>query len=154
MWDTVFEMCHTFFDTLLQEMCPADVRSRLSALKVVDALEQRRMLAITELKYLIRDKEDFPTVYNHYYTETVQNRRKAREEADLTRCIENTTEHLHLDGCQSSHTSAQVNVHAAVAAFYGDNEPDMTTFSSQEALDHMLSIYKVGMHCHKNLATC
>lgn len=151
--DAVFDICHTFFDTLLQEMCPADVRSRLSTLKVIDALEYRRTTAANDLENLIRDKEDFPNVYNHYYTETVQNRRNARVEADLTRCIEGATEHHHLQGCQSSHTSAQVDVHAAVTAFYGDNEPDMTTFSSQGALDHMLSIYKVGMYCQRTRVT-
>lgn len=56
--DTVFDICHTFFDTLLQEMCPADMRSRLSTLKVIDALENRRLAATVELEYLIRDKED------------------------------------------------------------------------------------------------
>ena len=87
----VFDICHTFFDTLLQDICPADVRARLSTLTVIDALEHRRATSMNELENLIRDKEYFPSLYNHYYTETVQNCHKAQVETGLTWCIENTT---------------------------------------------------------------
>lgn len=30
--DAVFDICHAFFDTLLQELCTADVRTRFSSL--------------------------------------------------------------------------------------------------------------------------
>lgn len=49
----VFDICHTFFDTLLEDMCHTDVRSRFSTLRVIDALEHRRATAMTELENLI-----------------------------------------------------------------------------------------------------
>ena len=41
-------MCKMFTDTLLEETCPKDVRSRLSALKVIETLQTRKDEATAE----------------------------------------------------------------------------------------------------------
>jgi GTP-binding protein EngB required for normal cell division len=142
--DRIATICETFMDTLLEEKCPPDVRTRLSTLKVNEALAVRRQAAIDELAQISRDRKDFPMEYNHYYTDNVQKNRKKRMEGTLTQCIENATSRSRLPGCNSDHTSAEVDVVAAVTLFQRDVNPDMVRHSCDEVLDYMVSIYKVG----------
>jgi hypothetical protein len=61
-----------FTQTLLEETCPKDVRTRLSELKIKEALESCKAKATAELLRILEDKQDFLAVYNHYYTDNVQ----------------------------------------------------------------------------------
>jgi hypothetical protein len=132
-----------FTKTLLEETCPKDVRTRLSELKIKEALESRKAEATAELLRILEDKQDFPAVYNHYYTDNVQKSRNKRMEHVLSESIEAATTHEHLPGCNSNHTSASVDVAVAIDHYHGKVDHDMERYSCEEALDCLLSIYKV-----------
>ena len=142
--DQVADMCKMFTKTLLEETCPKDVRTRLAELKINEALESRKAKATAELLRILEDKQDFPAVYNHYYTDNVQKSRNKRMEHVLSKSIEAATTHEYLPGCNSNHTSASVDVAVAIDHFHGKVDHDMERYSCEEALDCLLSIYKVG----------
>ena len=142
--DQVADMCKMFTNKLLEETCPKDVRTRPSELKVKEALESRKARATAELLRILEDKQDFPAVYNHYYTDNVQKSRNKRKEAVLSESIEAATTHQHVPGCNSNHTSASVDVAVAIDHYHGKVDHDMERYSCEEALDCLLSIYKVG----------
>jgi GTPase SAR1 family protein len=141
--EVVANICQTFLDTLLAEKCPEDVQTRLNALRVADTLKMRFDQALKELRRLLRDKQDFPMVYNHYYTDTVQKKRNQRWRDALETSVESAISHHKLDGCHSSHTSAKVDVSAAVEGFSTAIDKDMERYSCKEILDHVASMYKV-----------
>jgi hypothetical protein len=66
----VANVCNIFLSDLFQEKCPSDVRVRLRASTITGALRARREEARRELQELVRDNQEFPAVYNHYYTDT------------------------------------------------------------------------------------
>ena len=141
--DQVADMCKMFTDTLLVETCPKDVRTRLSALKITETLHSRKEKAVAELQRLLEDKQDFPAVYNHYYTDNVQKSRNARLERDLTNSIDGATTHEHLPGCHSNHSSATIDVTRAIDQLQSNVKHDMERYSCEEALDCLLAMYKV-----------
>ena len=97
--DQVADMCNMFTNTILEEKCPRDVRIRLSELKIKETLQLRKEDAAAELERILKDKRDFPTVYNHYYTDNVQKARNNRMEHVLEKSIEAATTYQHLPGC-------------------------------------------------------
>ena len=141
----VADMCKMFTNTLLEETCPKDVRTRLSELKIKDALQLRKQRAAAELQRILEDKQDFPSVYNHYYTDNLQKSRNKRTERVLGKSMEAATTHEHLPNCNSDHTSASVDVSVAVNHFQGKVDHDMERYSCEEALDCLLSMYKVSL---------
>jgi len=54
------------------------------------------------------------------------------------------SQHTALPGCQSTHTSASVDIAQVVAGFNSHVNPDMESFSCEEALDCLFAIYKVS----------
>ncbi|KAK1809219.1 hypothetical protein LTR12_016413 [Friedmanniomyces endolithicus] len=123
--DQVSEICTMFTNTLLEAACPRDVRTRLTELKIKESLQNRRERAIEELRRVLEDKRDFPATYNHYYTDNIQKARTQRMQNDLTKSIEAATRHERMPGCNSSHTSASVDVAAAIDHFQGQVDLDM-----------------------------
>ncbi|KAK1811658.1 hypothetical protein LTR12_013959 [Friedmanniomyces endolithicus] len=140
--DQVSKICTMFTNTLLEEACPRDVRTRLTELKIKESLQKRRERAIQELRRILEDKRDFPATYNHYYTDNVQKARTQRMQNDLTKSIEAATHHERMPGCTSSHTFASIDVAAAIDHFQGQVDLDMQRYSCEEALDCLLSMYK------------
>ncbi|RAL66400.1 hypothetical protein DID88_006091 [Monilinia fructigena] len=57
--------------------------------------------------------------------------------------LESATEHNHLSGCNSTHTSASIDVDKVATTFLTYINPDMDNFSSGEALECLFAIYKV-----------
>ena len=142
--DKVHNVCSRFLDILLKDKCPKDIIARLHASLVQDALKAKYDNAFQELKLIIEDTRSYPINYNHYYTDEVYKRRQERNKTSLASCIEDATTHERLEDCQSTHTSASVNVDQAVAAFSQGSDPSMENFSCEEALDCLLAIYKVS----------
>ena len=142
--DQVADMCKMCTNTLLEETCPKDVRTRLSELKVKEALESRKARATAELLRIVEDKQDFPAVYNHYYTDNVQKSRNKRKDGVLSESIKAATTHQRRPDCNSNHTSATVDVAVAIDHYHGKVDHDMEKYSCEEALDCLLSIYKVS----------
>jgi hypothetical protein len=126
------------------------VKPRLAALKITETLQSRRAGAIIELDKLIEYKQDFPAVYNHYYTDNVQKARQARMSRKLRESIQAATSHESPTDCSSKHTSAIVDVHAAAKHFQGEVDRDMVQHSCEEVLDSLLSMYKVSASRHSS----
>lgn len=142
--EQVAEVCHTFLNDLFEKKCPNDVHVRLAALKITGALRARRERARQELQELVRDNQEFPAVYNHYYTDTAQKSRSDRTVSILAKSISDaTTSHLN-PGCQSDHASIKVDTDA-VAKSYADNiERDPERYGCETVLDYLMAMYKVS----------
>ncbi|KAH9217655.1 P-loop containing nucleoside triphosphate hydrolase protein [Leptodontidium sp. 2 PMI_412] len=136
-------VCEKFLDRLLDDKSPKDVKSRLWAFTILDALKRRREAAFRELDLIMEDIRSFPINYNHYYTDTIHNRRLERQKKMLADSLEAGTEHNILPGCNSTHTSASVNIEHVISSFSKRADPNMENFSCEDALDCLFAIYKV-----------
>ncbi|CZS87940.1 related to interferon-induced GTP-binding protein Mx [Rhynchosporium graminicola] len=136
-------VCEKFLDHLLEDKSPKDVKSRLWASTILDALKKRRESAYRELGLIMDDISSFPINYNHYYTDTIHKRRLERQKKTLADSLEAGTEHNILPGCNSTHTSATVNIDQVISSFSKRADPNMENFSCEDALDCLFAIYKV-----------
>ena len=142
--ENVEKVCDKFLKTILEDKGPKDVVSRLRQSLVQDALKVRYDSALEELGRIMEDNKSYPINYNHYYTETINERRQKRQKASLAQAIEGATKHQKLDGCQSNHTSASIDVNRAIEAYSKSIDPDMANFGCEEALDCVFAIYEVS----------
>ena len=142
--EDVADVCTRFLDALLREKCPKDVHTRLWSSKMEDALRSRFDGSAKEIEKIMEDIKSYPITYNHYYTDTIKKRRREREEKCLANCIDSTTQHVLLPGCNSNHTSAQVDSGKAAQEYSNAVDPDMENHTCEEALDCLYSIYKVS----------
>ncbi|KAF7879541.1 hypothetical protein EAF04_000736 [Stromatinia cepivora] len=142
--EDVARVCERFLDQLLKEKCPKDVKARIWSSRILDALKARRKAAFRELELIMEDTRGFPINYNHYYTDTIHKRRRERQKAFLADSLESATEHNHLAGCNSTHTSASIDIDKVATDFFTQIDPDMDNFSSEEALECLFAIYKVS----------
>lgn len=106
----VAQNCTTFLQTLLQDRCPKDVHSRLWVSQIQDVLDTRKAAAMRELESLIEEIQSYPINYNHYYTDTIENRRRARDRASLSNSVESATNHDLLPGRRSNHTTTTIDI--------------------------------------------
>lgn len=148
--ESVEEICNKFLRILLEDKCPKDIVSRLRQSLVQDTLKARYDSALEELGRIMEDNKSYPINYNHYYTETINERRQERQKASLAQAIEDATKREKLDGCQSNHTSASVDVNRAIEAYSKGIDPDMEKFGCEEALDCVFAIYEVS-HAYLHL---
>lgn len=103
----------------------------------------------------MQDAKSFLVNYNHYYTDTISQRRQERQKNALAaECLKSNTSHTALTGCHSSkHSSATVDVGRFIKSFSQRIDPDMDSFSCEDALDFLLAIYKVRTSVsHKHFA--
>ncbi len=142
--EDIADVCTRFLDALLREKCPKDVHIRLWSPKIEDALTSRFDGSAREIEKIMEDIKSYPITYNHYYTDTIKKRRREREEKRLANCIDNATQHVLLPGCNSNHTSAQVDSGRAAREYSDAVDPDMENHTCEEALDCLYSIYKVS----------
>jgi GTPase SAR1 family protein len=84
-----------------------------------------------------------PITYNHYFTETVQNVKKERSRAELTRIIQDvfSINSLHPSGI--SRYADDMDFRPLLEALMTHNNPDMNQYACSEALDCMQAYYKV-----------
>ncbi|CAJ2509310.1 Uu.00g143360.m01.CDS01 [Anthostomella pinea] len=143
--EQVSQICDKFLAQLLQQKAPQDVKDRLWSSTMLDALKERRKAAMGELENLVRDKKDFPINYNHYYTENLHKRHRERMKARVLRLLPGGTPHTSYEKCsRGEHFSRyDVEVDRIVSACSQSTMPDMEDLSCEEALDCLLSIYKV-----------
>ena len=142
--EDVADVCDRFLNALLREKCPKDVYIRLWSSKIEDILKLRFDRSAEEMGRIMEDIKSYPITYNHHYTDTVKKRCREREEKSLASCISNATEHIKLLGCNSNHTSAQVNTEKAAREYSQELSPDIEDHSYKEALDCLYSIYSVS----------
>ncbi len=148
--EEVANVCTRFLNDLLQDKCPKDVRNRVWSSQIQEALKERHAAAIRELNLIVEDLKEYPINYSHYYTDTTRKRRQERDSKTLTKSIEEATQHVHLEDCESAHTTAQINITQAVQSYAQHNDPDMARISCEEVLDCMLAIYKVRYNTFKD----
>lgn len=142
--ERVYTITKTFFDTLLRDKCPEDVKGRLYALKVNEALRTRCQNALNELEKLNTDCRDFPVTYNHYYTDTIQKKQTDRIQAILNQAVGQATTQKLNEGCRSDHMSTQIDTAAVVAHLHSNINRDMVQYSCESLLDCVQSMYKVS----------
>ena len=143
--ESVERICSKFLIILLEDKCPKDIVSRLRHSLVEDALKARYDSALEELGRIMEDNKSYPINYNHYYTETISERRQERQKASLAQCIEDATTREKLD---EPHTAASVDVNRAIEAYSKRIDPNMQNVSCEEALDCVLAIYEVSHAGH------
>lgn len=80
-----------------------------------------------------------PITYNHYFTDTIQNVRKEREQARVTRTL-----HRYFQIETAGIYNFNVDISDLAKALVDDiTKPDMDRFAASEALDHLMAYYKV-----------
>ncbi|KAI9659667.1 MAG: hypothetical protein M1829_006575 [Trizodia sp. TS-e1964] len=142
--ERVADQCTQFLKDLLLEKCPSDLKLRLWSSVFQDNVKRRLEDALLELKQINDDLKNYPINYNHYYTDTIKKQKAERYEKSLSKSIEASTIHTRLEGCHSNHTSASIDVAAAIDKVYLSTDPDMDKHSCEDALDCLFSIYKVS----------
>jgi GTPase SAR1 family protein len=140
--ERVATVCRTFFDTLLKEKCPQDVRSRLTS-KINSTLRARREAALQELRNMIKDNHEYPAVYSQSYADAAQKSHNDRMQSVLTDSIYKATSSLINPRCHSDHTSDRVDIAAAVTNYTDEINRGLGQHSCEEALDYLLAMYKV-----------
>ncbi|KAF9733693.1 dynamin family protein [Paraphaeosphaeria minitans] len=126
--EDVVDVCRRFLHELLQDLCPKDVQSRLSSAHIEDAVRARSTAAVKELEQLLVDLREHPIKFNHYYTETIEKCRMKRESQSLATCVENATIHTPLLSCQSTHSSARIDIDRLSREFGQSQNPDMDVY--------------------------
>ncbi|KAI8945591.1 interferon-induced GTP-binding protein Mx [Xylaria longipes] len=126
--EKVCRLCEKFLTSLLTNKIPQHVRIRFWSPIVADALKERREAAFEELKKILDDNKSAPINYNHYYTENLQKLREERLRAQLEP--------------KPGQTNSTI-IESAVAALCPKTTTDMEIFSCEEALDCLMSLYKV-----------
>lgn len=124
--DGITEVCNQFVEDLLRDICPKDIRSNLWS---------RNEVAVQELKKIMKDIKSYPINYNHYYTDTINNRRQAKDEQSLTKCMVDATISLKPD--------TESYARRVFELYTERRNPDIKTYRCQEALDCVFSIYEV-----------
>ncbi|RYC60533.1 hypothetical protein CHU98_g5662 [Xylaria longipes] len=126
--EKVCRLCEKFLTSLLTNKIPQHVRIRFWSPIVADALKERREAAFEELKKILDDNKSALINYNHYYTENLQKLREERLRAQLEP--------------KPGQTNSTI-IESAVAALCPKTTTDMEIFSCEEALDCLMSLYKV-----------
>ena len=138
--EEVAEVCSRFLQVLLKDKCPADIRARLWSSQIQDGLIARNIAAFQELDKIMEDIQNYPINYNHYYTDTINKQRQARQKKSLAECIQWAATHKK---DYSNNTTTSFDVNRVVESYSGSIDPNMEKLSCEEALDCLLSIYKV-----------
>ncbi|KAJ5041281.1 uncharacterized protein L3040_005829 [Drepanopeziza brunnea f. sp. 'multigermtubi'] len=135
--DAVAKICRSFLKQLLRDNYPPDVEARIWAFKIEEQLRVRYHNAVEELKKLTHDLRSYPINYNHYYTDTIAKRRQQRQKAALKKAMEEGT------AAAWNSDGLDLDVSRVVRSFADQINPNMDSFSCEEALDSLFAIYKV-----------
>lgn len=141
--ENVASLCSKFLQSLLQEMCPRDVYSRLWSSHFEDALRERQKAASQELGSLLEDAGGYPINYNHYYTDVLQKRRRERDQKTLAKSLTEGVVQKDSEDDHSDSNSPKIDKIRVLESFI-PLQQDMEIHSCEEALDGMLAIYKVS----------
>jgi len=142
--DKVADVCTQFLKDLLLKKCPKDIHPRLWSSVLQDSVKKRYEAALHELELLQEDLESYPINYNPSYIHNITKTKIKRYEASLSNSIEGATEHKHLEGCMSTHTSASIDIAAVINRLFRSTDHNMDKHSCEDALDCLFSIYKVA----------
>lgn len=113
---------------------------------VSGVLKTRKQAALGELMKLIKDKNNVPINYNHYYTDTIHKKRVERIETQKEKSKADDVSPMGggSSGCEDSSEPDTEDEPASVASESSDEATrDMEAFSCEESLDCLKAIYKV-----------
>ncbi|KAJ5471918.1 hypothetical protein N7539_008487 [Penicillium diatomitis] len=100
------------------------------------------MNAKTE-ELLMPHQKGHPITYNHYFTETLQKIRAARQEDEISKILQ---QFFGVDCLKDPYYSTHaINLEQLAKTLHQHSEPDMVRYASIEALDCMLAYYKVTL---------
>ncbi|CAG8949939.1 hypothetical protein HYFRA_00004270 [Hymenoscyphus fraxineus] len=130
-------VCHKFLKNLLHDLTPEDVERRIWENKIAEELGKREKEAKNELERLMADLRGHPINYNHYYTMTIGKQRKERQKNVLALLMKDAT-------VMEEGVAKSVDIEKVVGLYSDDAEKNMEGFSNEDALESVLSIYKVS----------
>lgn len=145
--DQIADVCRRFLEILLDDKCPKDVVSRLHTSIILDALKARHLNAMEELDRLIEDTKTYPINYNHYYTDTVQQRRENRRkaaEAMKAKVEDAAAPDCPLPDPEPFEAPTSTDADKAIENYSRRIDPNMENVSCEEALDCLFAIYEVS----------
>ncbi|EOD51026.1 putative dynamin family protein [Neofusicoccum parvum UCRNP2] len=126
---------HAFVRAIVQHVMPKDAADRVWEEILEPSLTSLLENALAELDSIIADTRRAPMTYNNYYTDLVQQIRNAKRLANLRSIVESRS--------FPYNNKKVVDVNTLVDTFKHDvPEPDMDTFTSEDALDCLLALYK------------
>ncbi|CAG8980945.1 hypothetical protein HYALB_00003804 [Hymenoscyphus albidus] len=138
------DLCTRFLHNLIRDKCPKDVESRVWEFRMEGELRVRRQAALEELGKLMEDHRNCPINYNHYYTDNIVKRRQDRQRKELAKHVKEATTTATKTNGKNETTTHKVNIEQVVANYSKAVNPNMDTFSCEEALDCLFAIYKVS----------
>ncbi|KAF2804533.1 uncharacterized protein BDZ99DRAFT_491056 [Mytilinidion resinicola] len=93
-------------------------------------------------EFLAPHQTSHPITYNHYFTETIQNVRRERTEAEYRAIL---TDFFGTSSLLSATTGRLMDLRPLLKALMQRTEPDMNHYACSEALDCMEAYYKVAI---------
>lgn len=111
---------------------------------VASALDdQHEVLDWKTRKLLMSHQRGHPVTYNEYFTKTFQKIRAERHKGELRGILER---HFGVDTLEEPcYVKRSINLRGLLDSLLQSTEPDMARFASAEAMDCMLSYYKVPL---------
>lgn len=112
---------------------------------VSDTLSSRKKSALEELAKLIKDKNNVPINYNHYYIDSIHKKRVKRIEAQSKELRADKTSRRGNESSDSD-DAFELDVKKPESAESESSDEatrDMEAFSCEESLDCLKAIYKV-----------
>ena len=108
-------------------------------------MEQRyRDMTAKLIELLIPHQKGHLITYNHYFTETIQNMREKRLEAEVARRLSQLFGNRDLTTIEEL-PSKKIKTSSLISALTSRNEADMDRYASSEVLDCMQAYYKVRL---------
>ena len=141
--EATWNAARTFLDQVMSHLM--DEKTAESLLReVIDPLMERRSEHLDKrLKQLLAPyQKGHPITYNHYFTETVQNVREKRLEAQVAQKLQTFVGLKDLTSLEELRVK-KVQVKSLVSALAARNQADMDSFACSEVLDCMEAYYKV-----------
>ncbi|KXT04153.1 hypothetical protein AC578_40 [Pseudocercospora eumusae] len=137
--DRISALCCAFVKAAIDDVVFTDVSVKLQALKLDEAMRQRRSAALAELRQLIADKQRPPITYDPSYTATVHEARSQKTTAKIQTLMDQAKVDVHSEDNQ---TQTLINAQLLSNQLKELIEPDMDKTSAEDALDSELAYYK------------
>ena len=114
--------------------------------EVIDPIIEDRLREMTSklAELMAPHQKGHPITYNHYFTETIQNLREKRLEAEVGRRLSKLFGHHDIASLEELPTR-KIRTTSLISALASRNEADMDRYASSEVLDCMQAYYKVRL---------
>lgn len=105
-----------------------------------------------ELEKLLVDRKEFPINYNHYYTDNIHKKRQHKIKAEIEKHFRAVPHEAQVRYHEDDELDVPATFRGVLQKWADTVTPNMEDFSSEEALDCLLAIYKVSQTCRRLLA--